>query len=64
MLIRKGLIWFRHLSVLGEVILVIEDDDYYAPNYIEVMYKLLETSEIAGISNSRYYHMQVPGYRE
>lgn len=49
--------------VRGDIILFIEDDDYYAPKYIETMVTLLKTSEIAGLSNSRYYHVGVPGFK-
>lgn len=44
-------------EVTGDVLFLIEDDDYYAPEYLETMVKLLETSEIAGLSNSKYYHL-------
>lgn len=50
-------------KVKGDIIFFIEDDDYYSPTYIETMLKLLETSEIAGLSNSQYYHVKVPGYK-
>lgn len=43
--------------VKGDVIIISEDDDWYSPNYIEDMLKLLEHSDMAGLSNSKYYHM-------
>lgn len=51
----------KHLPSDTGYIFVIEDDDYYAPNYIEVMVGLLRHAEIAGLSNSRYYGLHVPG---
>ncbi len=47
----------------GDVIFIIEDDEYYAPNYVETMLKLLETASVAGISNDRYYHIKAKGYK-
>jgi len=49
--------------ITGDYIFVIEDDEYYAPNYIEEMLKLLEHSDIAGLSNSKYYHLRIPGFK-
>ena len=49
--------------VKGEVILFFEDDDKYHPEYIKTMITLLETAEIAGLSNNRYFHVGVPGYK-
>lgn len=46
----------------GDLIFWIEDDDYYSPEYLETMIKLLEASEVAGLSYARYYHLGVPGY--
>lgn len=39
-------------------IFFIEDDEYYAPNYIETMCSYLETYDIVGIGRSKYYHMR------
>lgn len=50
-------------KVSGDYVFIIEDDEYYAPNYIESMLKLLETSVVAGISNDRYYHIKAKGYK-
>lgn len=49
--------------VTGDIILVIEDDEYYSPEYLSTMVKLLESASIAGLSNSRYYHLQAPGWK-
>lgn len=46
----------------GDLIFWIEDDDWYSSTYIESMVKLLETSQIAGLSYSRYYHIGIKGY--
>ena len=43
--------------VMGEKIMIIEDDDYYAPRYAETMAAKLEEHEIAGIYNGRYYYL-------
>ena len=41
----------------GDVILFFEDDEYYAPGYIEEMVKWLDKYEVVGIAPSRYYHL-------
>lgn len=46
----------------GDKIIIIEDDDYYAPNYIETMSQLLDQHEVVGIVGSRYYHLPSGGY--
>lgn len=47
----------------GDILFIIEDDEYYSPKYLESMVSLLGTAHIAGISASRYYHIGVPGYK-
>jgi len=51
-------------KVTGDVIFIIEDDEYYSPHYLRLMMTLLESSHIAGLSNSRYYHLQTPGWKQ
>lgn len=41
----------------GRKILFIEDDEYYAPNYIEEMAKRLDRYKLVGIGRSKYYHL-------
>lgn len=48
--------------ISGEKILIIEDDEYYAPKYIETVSRYLNKSEVAGIGKSRYYHLPSGGY--
>jgi hypothetical protein len=48
--------------IKGDKILIIEDDEYYAPNYVEEMAKRLDTGTIAGITQNRYYHLPTGGY--
>ena len=43
--------------VVGQKIMVIEDDEYYAPGYIDHMATLLESYEIVGIGRSKYYYL-------
>lgn len=44
-------------AVRGDVVLIIEDDDWYAPNYIEAMAQHLETHELVGERFGRYYNV-------
>lgn len=43
--------------IRNEQILFIEDDEYYAPEYIATMTGALAQHQIAGISRSKYYHL-------
>lgn len=49
--------------VSGDVIFIIEDDEYYSPEYFKLMLHLLEASSVAGLSNSRYYHLGYQGFK-
>jgi len=53
----------KHIDPSSEYILFIEDDDYYSPQYVEAMIGYLQHAEIAGLSNSRYYGLHVPGWK-
>jgi glycosyltransferase involved in cell wall biosynthesis len=46
---------FKYIQ--GDKILFIEDDEYYASNYIEKIAKSLDEYEIVGIGRSKYYHL-------
>lgn len=48
--------------IKGEKILIMEDDEYYAPEYIEEMSKRLDSYEIAGVGCAKYYHLPTGGY--
>ena len=46
----------------GRIVLIMEDDEYYHPQYIERMFSHLENSDIAGSNISRYYHLPSGGW--
>lgn len=49
----------------ADLILIMEDDDWYAPEYIETMAAEWERNgrpEIIGIDSTRYYHIKTQGY--
>lgn len=48
--------------IRGDKIIIIEDDDYYAPKYIETMSAKLDEHEIVGIGRAKYYHLFSGGY--
>ena len=48
--------------IKGDKILIIEDDEYYAPNYVEEMSKRLDKNDLVGIKQNRYYHIPSGGY--
>lgn len=43
--------------MLGDKILICEDDEYYAPTYLEEMAKRLDQAPAVGIGYSKYYHL-------
>lgn len=48
----------------GDKVLIVEDDDYYAPTYIEEMCKRLDTAPLVGEVSARYYHVKKRAYLE
>jgi hypothetical protein len=48
--------------IKGDKIFIIEDDEYYAPNYIEEMSKQLDSYEVVGIGKAKYYHLPTGKY--
>lgn len=51
-------------AIKGSKILIMEDDEYYAPGYVETMARELETSEVVGIMQAKYYHLPTGGYAQ
>lgn len=49
-------------KVRGDFIFVIEDDEYYAPQYLQTMMSAFTHSAIVGLSNAHYYKINMPGY--
>ena len=50
--------------VKGDYILVVEDDDWYSPHYIETYLWLLTRYPVVGEGNSRYYALKDRMYKE
>lgn len=50
--------------VKGDHIFIMEDDEFYKPNYIQTMLSALQTVEIVGEGNAKYFNLQMPGYKE
>ncbi|GAH51904.1 unnamed protein product, partial [marine sediment metagenome] len=48
--------------IKGDKIMIIEDDEYYAPEYIEEMALRLSQHEVVGIGKSKYYHLPLGSY--
>lgn len=53
-----------HVNPESTAILVVEDDDYYAPDYIETLLFLLNRYESVGEANNKYYAIKSRSYRE
>jgi len=45
--------------MLADKIMICEDDEYYAPTYIEEMSKRLDQAAAVGIGFSKYYHLKL-----
>lgn len=50
--------------VLGEKVLIIEDDEWYADSYVARMSKWLDDDELVGVVPARYYWPREAKYRE
>jgi len=48
--------------ITGDKIIIIEDDEYYAPEYLAGMAARLAYHEVVGIKNSKYYHLPSGGH--
>lgn len=48
----------------GEIIIVMEDDDWYAPNHIETCVKYLLNHEATGDNNLNYHNVKYRCYRK
>ncbi len=49
-------------DIRGDVVLVIEDDDWYAPVYVEEMAWRLRSADLVGEARARYYNVQERRY--
>lgn len=50
--------------IKGDVVMIVEDDDYYRPNHIETQLRHLEKSAAAGGTMLNYYNIQSRGWRQ
>jgi len=48
--------------IKGNKIIIIEDDEYYAPKYVAEMALKLDQHEIVGIGDAKYYHLNSGRY--
>lgn len=51
-------------KVNGQYIYIMEDDDYYAPTYLNTMMQALTMTEAVTMVRSKYFHIGLPGYKE
>lgn len=49
--------------IRGDKIIVIEDDDYYAPNYVQTVSDMLDDAALVGISRDAYYKLPTKHYK-
>ena len=48
--------------VEGDIVLFMEDDEYYAPDYVKTMVDKIQGHELVGICKSKYYHLPARKY--
>ena len=48
--------------IVGDKIIIIEDDDYYSPDYITFMSEQLDKYDLVGFEKARYYHLGADKY--
>jgi len=48
--------------IKGEKVIIMEDDEYYAPGYVAEMASRLDQYEVVGIMRAKYYHLPTGGY--
>lgn len=58
--LKTGLDIIKNLN--PDAIFIIEDDDYYKPNYLEVMVKKLDGFNAAGEINTIFYHVPLKSW--
>jgi len=46
-----------------EFVSIVEDDDFYPLNYLEIIKPLLESNDIVGINQTTYYHLFSTGWK-
>jgi len=49
--------------ITGDKIFIIEDDDYYAPDYIAEMSRRLDSHEVVGLMHAKYYYLPTGGHQ-
>lgn len=49
--------------VTGDFVIMIEDDDYYPPQYLELMVQQLQAAELVGERGARYYYLPTATHR-
>lgn len=50
-------------KVKGDYVFIIEDDDYYAPEYLETYTHFLKSVAAVGEAKSKYFNVKVPGHK-
>jgi hypothetical protein len=50
--------------VIHDKVIIMEDDDWYGPEYIETLANLLNVRDLVGVWGTKYYDPEIPGYRE
>ena len=51
-------------AIEHDKILIMEDDDWYGPGYVQFMAEQLNYHDLVGIWGTKYYDLRIPGYRD
>lgn len=58
----EGIGYLERHAATEDVVAVWEDDDWYAPDYLETVLRWVETADLVGEGCARYYHIGAQRY--
>jgi len=56
--------FFEEMEDQVDAVVVLEDDDWYSPTYLESLVEALEKEPLVGFAPERYWNLKYQGYRE
>ena len=60
----RNLLAGLEVILADEQVIIIEDDDYYAPNWLTVVAEKLESLDLVGLNRAKYYNLKMKKYRQ
>jgi hypothetical protein len=50
-------------KVKGDYLFILEDDDYYAPQYIQSYVDVMGSVDVVGLASAKYFHVKCGGWK-